>query len=296
MATALEMLKHHLKTMDDLLATQKELDDLRDYFTSLTGLDNLISGTQGQIVVFNGIASLSGYDNFTYGSTGNYSEFSIKDISLVNIGDDNVRSTGTNLYGSAIIGERNSVTAMWQSMIIGYGNYVADVDQCLIVGMDIGWWGDEPLNGPNYSIIAGRGHRARYNDYLFMTGEESLAINNWQTNILAGDTTVTASNATTVMGYSNIIYSSDYSLFVGQGIKTNENDHSFIVGKNHGAKNVDRFAIIGGQSITATESDTVYVPKLNVVTNGEGVILHSPDGTAYKLTVLNGGSLTATPV
>jgi hypothetical protein len=56
----------------------------------------------------------------------------------------------------------------------------------------------------------------------------------------------------------------------------------------------DRSVVLGGQNITGTADDTVYVPKLETVVDGEGIIMSSPNGTRYKITVDNAGNLITT--
>jgi hypothetical protein len=53
-------------------------------------------------------------------------------------------------------------------------------------------------------------------------------------------------------------------------------------------------AIIGGNNITGSTSNTVYVPELEVTSVGFGIILQSSNGTRYRVTVSNGGALTVT--
>ena len=58
----------------------------------------------------------------------------------------------------------------------------------------------------------------------------------------------------------------------------------------------DRSVVLGGQNITGTTSDTVYVPKLETDEIGQGIIMKSPDGTRYKLTIANGGTVSIVAV
>jgi hypothetical protein len=60
--------------------------------------------------------------------------------------------------------------------------------------------------------------------------------------------------------------------------------------------NGDRSVVLGGQNITGSTADTVYVPKLETDEIGEGVIMKSPDGTRYKLTIANGGTVSIVAV
>jgi len=55
-------------------------------------------------------------------------------------------------------------------------------------------------------------------------------------------------------------------------------------------------AVALGADIVANRADTTSVAELETKTVGGGVIMYSPDGTAYKLTVANGGTLTVTAI
>lgn len=54
--------------------------------------------------------------------------------------------------------------------------------------------------------------------------------------------------------------------------------------------------MLGGQNITGSTNDTVYMPKVELAETGQGIIMKSPDGTRYNLTIANGGSVTVSPV
>jgi hypothetical protein len=49
---------------------------------------------------------------------------------------------------------------------------------------------------------------------------------------------------------------------------------------------------LGGQNITGATADTVYVPKIEIAEMAQGIIMKSPDGTRYKLTIANGGTIS----
>jgi nitrogen fixation protein len=48
---------------------------------------------------------------------------------------------------------------------------------------------------------------------------------------------------------------------------------------------------LGGQNISGATADTVYMPKVELAETGQGIIMKSPDGTRYKITIANGGTL-----
>jgi hypothetical protein len=55
-------------------------------------------------------------------------------------------------------------------------------------------------------------------------------------------------------------------------------------------------AVAVGAYVTADRENYVAVTELDVKTVGGGIIMYSPDGTAYKLTVANGGTLSVAAV
>lgn len=299
MATALEMLKHHLKTLDDVVATQKELEDQRAYLLSLTGLSNLISGDNNQILTFNGSSSITSYDGFYFGITGSTTGFRMGNCyysatstkhgfgvfgidSYMTIGEGHTRPDTFYWKSSFIGGRNNAVTSTYFSIVYGEANIVNDIDYCLVLGNYQGDWGYGTIDGLDYSILFGRGGATTWSSYLLMGGEGCQSRNNWCASIIGNELGATGSYGIGMFGQYNKNISSHNTLLTGTNNTITANAH--------------RSAIIGGQNITATASDTVYVPELWVASNGKGVILQAPNGSKYKLTVTNAGALTATPV
>jgi hypothetical protein len=54
----------------------------------------------------------------------------------------------------------------------------------------------------------------------------------------------------------------------------------------------DRSVVIGGQNIVGSTNDTVYMPKIELAEVAASIIMKSPDGTRYKLTIANGGTIS----
>ena len=80
------------------------------------------------------------------------------------------------------------------------------------------------------------------------------------------------------------------------------------IGRDTQASNVDSIAfgrnastladgaVALGAAVQATRANTVSVNALEVKNNTDGIILYSPDNTAYRVTVANGGTLSVTAV
>jgi hypothetical protein len=113
-----------------------------------------------------------------------------------------------------------------------------------------------------------------------------------------GDVSHAEGNGTKANGFAShsqgqeTIAQGNYSHASGYNSKA-LSDISFIHSINSVVSGLNS-AVLGGQNITGATSNTVYVPKLETAESGEGVIMKSPDGTRYKVTVANGGTLTVT--
>ena len=100
------------------------------------------------------------------------------------------------------------------------------------------------------------------------------------TNSHAQNSTTTASGQASHAGGASTLASGDISFI-----------HSF-----NSSVTGDRSVVLGGSNITGSTDDTVYVPKIEISEIGGGVIMKSPNGTRYNLTVNNSGVLSVTIV
>lgn len=82
------------------------------------------------------------------------------------------------------------------------------------------------------------------------------------------------------------------SIVVGDGDATATD--AIAIGKTATASAVGSVAI--GTLVTAAIADTVSVKELETQTVGGGIIMYSPNGTGYKLTVSDAGALTVTAI
>ena len=104
-----------------------------------------------------------------------------------------------------------------------------------------------------------------------------------------GNTTTASGNYSHAEGYSTI--ASGFSSHAGGEGSVASGVNSFI----HSTSSIvtgARSVVLGGVNITGSTADTVYVPKLEVAETNEGIIMKSPDGTRYKVTVANGGTIS----
>ena len=108
----------------------------------------------------------------------------------------------------------------------------------------------------------------------------------------------------------NAIYPSEYGVYIGHTARHNTGGALRSIGIGYNAQTTAAEAIsIGantnttadgavalGTGITAARANTVSIKELELQTVGGGIFMKSPDGTVYKLTVANGGTLTVTAV
>ncbi len=75
-------------------------------------------------------------------------------------------------------------------------------------------------------------------------------------------------------------------------------DFSAILGGTD--NNIDAAAensiVLGGTTQSCTTSNTVMMPRIELTTIGDGIIMVSPDGTQYKVTIDNAGNLVSAAV
>ena len=130
------------------------------------------------------------------------------------------------------------------------------------------------------------------------TGYRSIAIGsgnqaNASVGVAIGNYTRAGNNAVAIGDNANTTYGAKTSaVSIGQGANAELN--AVAIGKSALAT-VDS-AVALGNGVTASRTNTTTVKELEIQTVGNGVIMYSPDGTAYKLTVANGGTLTVTAI
>ena len=160
------------------------------------------------------------------------------------------------------------------------------------------------LNVPEYS--GGTSYWVVENGGLKDTNANSLSISNTSTGSIMGGGTnnviAGTSDFSVIMGGgSNTVSSSLDGSIIGGGGNTISGDYTNIIcaGTNNYLTNTRRSAIIGGQNITGTSYDTVYVPNLNIGTVGGGASVNNlgidSSGNVVTGTTGGGGGVTIDP-
>jgi hypothetical protein len=84
------------------------------------------------------------------------------------------------------------------------------------------------------------------------------------------------------------------SVAIGRSAACTNASNSVAVGRSASAT-VDNSVALG-TNVTANRQNFVTVNEVEVSVVGGGIIMPSPDGTLYKLTIANGGTVTVSAV
>lgn len=186
------------------------------------------------------------------------------DSSIIGVGD--VDASGKNIVmGSSYI-ELSASTLLRRSLVL---NSVTS---------------DMLGDGENRAIINSFNAHIPSATYSSIINSIRAIIDSSQASFILGasgsspqDTTITGSNITSIISSVNSnAYDSNYSSILG--------------GSGNTLNNVNRSVILGGNNITATADDTVYMNNLYVTQPGEGNFYSDLDNSAGALVLLSGGT------
>jgi len=208
------------------------------------------------------------------------------------------RNANANKLNSVAIGASTFANGT-NSIAIGQGA-TAEGDTSVTIGD-----GNTNQNGPNLSIGRGNQNVASGSDIIGQNNTMGLA--NQGCTLISSNITVPAgqndfvgigrisnpsgavSNSIQIGLVSQVTNSSD-SVAIGRSSSVVNANNSVAIGRGASATVAQSAAI--GYNVTATRSDFVTVNELELKTVGGGIIMPSPDGTLYKVTVTNAGALT----
>jgi hypothetical protein len=124
----------------------------------------------------------------------------------------------------------------------------------------------------------------------------NININAGSFNVALGQGhTINGGDRLTIVGGVGVTAQDDNYTSIGNAISpTGTHTNSVAIGSGAGINNVADAVAIG--NVIADRSNFVTVEQLQVKTTGGGIIMASPDGTLYKLTVANGGTLSISAV
>ena len=226
---------------------------------SFLGMNAGFSNTTGS---YNSVLGLyAGYSN----TTGSYNSF---------LGNRAGYSNTTGSYNSflGMYAGYSNTTGSYNSFLGGNaGRYHAD--------------GATVLTDPEGCVYIGYGARGKNND-----DSNSVVIGGNTPIGLGANTTVIGTSATTLTRlYGNVATGVDAPSAAFHAIKTTEQLRLGYDASNYLAATVSST----GNLTLDTTGGTIYTPDtIENTVNGGSIILKSPDGTRYRITVANGGTLS----
>tara|TARA_R110001632_G_scaffold230426_1_gene367824 strand:+ start:2366 stop:4024 length:1659 start_codon:yes stop_codon:yes gene_type:complete len=185
------------------------------------------------------------------------------------------------------------------SIAIGQGA-TAEADTSITIGD-----GNTNQNGPNLSI--GRGNNNLAAGSTIIGQGNNMGLNNAGCQLFASNITVPAgqNDFVGIGRINNPIGSISNTIQIGLVSQVTDSANSVAIGRGSSVINANNSVAIGrdasatvgqstavGYQVTATRANFVTVNELELKTVGGGIIMPSPDGTLYKVTVTNAGALT----
>jgi hypothetical protein len=232
----------------------------------VTGTQSLYNNTTGDSNVSNGIQSL--YSN----TTGNFNTANGNAALYSNTTGNNNTANGSSALRLNATGNFNTANGSSALYFNTTGSYNTANGYAALFANTTG----------SYNAV--NGYQALFSN---TSGNYNIAIGNWalrrnitgSNNVAVGD----EAGATVFGGATNI--TPENSVFIGKGTKsgTNNDTNQIVIGYN----------AIGDGSNTARIGNT-STTALYVGGAAAGVVLKSPNGTAYKITVDNNGLLVTT--
>jgi hypothetical protein len=225
----------------------------------------------------------------TGGSTRALSQYSIANGNgTVAAGNKSVVNGNSNFAGgnnSSVEGNENLIGFYFDN-----GVYVASTKTLTFTGVDLtshfGAGGYLSRKTPNYVSQVGKISSVDY------TGGD--------THIIMDDTDDNFFPITFAYDFTDSIISYSDSIYIGNAKVIGSNNicqasDAFIGGsENMLLDTAINSAIIGGSNITGDTADTLYCTNLEIPTVAGTIIMTSADGTRYKVTMQNGGTLAIT--
>lgn len=166
------------------------------------------------------------------------------------------------------------------------------------------------MSGENVTITASASRSVGIGRQVTINAANSVAIGNYARVLSSGAGSLAMAASQTGIGAinapdsinlasgdynSNIVIGADRAIGIGASSialdKVTAAD-GIAIGTESTATAVGAVSL--GRQIVANIVDTVSVRELETQTVGGGITMYSPDGTAYKLTVANGGTLVIT--
>ena len=290
-----------LKTTDNAVigVTVKALTDGGGNATNIeisNTATNFVSGTvdfTGSTV--SGLPALIRAGSLTVGAFAN----SMRNITTTG---GSPSTSDANGWESLAFGHGNTAQGA-RTVAIGIGSTAGDSSASTGGAVSIGWAVNNTgtrsvgIGGDNVSqIVASADDQVSIGSSITNSGKESVVIgllhdNTGPRNVVIGKSCYTPVGGESVaIGSSTQVYDT-YGIAIGSSATSSAQD-GIAIGRSSNANSSGSIAL--GLNVTAGKADTVSVTELETQLAGGGITMVSPDGTEYKLTVANGGTLVIT--
>lgn len=206
-------------------------------------------------------------------------------------------ATSDSIKSADSLSTNPNTASATNTIAIGNGAFV-DVVDSIVLGQALNnsGQGSTIMIGKNWSQGFGRrGVFIGTNTVSQSVGQDDMIVigNNTSGFVFESNGGVAIGNQTQIYGSSN-----GFGIAIGYGAVSGINaltDRNVAIGYNALA-NATVGAVALGPGVTASKDNTATVNELEVAAVGGGVILYSPNGTGYKLTVSDAGALTVTAI
>jgi hypothetical protein len=244
------------------------------------GYNFIGAGVGNEIAEFSSRASIvGGVNNYNYSSRG-----------FIGGGSGN-RMEGQITDAFIGAGYYNTIISNYSSIIGGRSNTIGNFARNAVIGGGRGNTMGGSLDGVHYSFIGGG-----YNNTITGSSTQYSFI-----GAGAGHEIKDSKASSIVGGGANYIYAGGYNIITnGKGSQmVGSHSSSIIGGNNHVLNSLDNTVILGGVGVTATTSNTTYVPYLNISNIGTGTSINNlgidANGEVVVGTAGGGGGVTIDP-
>jgi hypothetical protein len=206
------------------------------------------------------------------------------------IGGKNNIASGSN---SAVIGGENNIASVIRSAVMGGSFNIASANQATVVGgqsnsattqasIVAGGFNNIVGGAGSASFVGGGGNNISNANNSAIVGGSYNIVNNEDGFIGGGESNTVSGNYSAIIGGDNNTTSGSSSAIIGGTNNTTSGARSAVIGGVSNIASGTRSVVIGGQGITGSTDDTVYVPNLNIQSNGGISFGSGPSVALYK--------------
>ncbi|MDQ4121903.1 MAG: hypothetical protein M3209_10710 [Acidobacteriota bacterium] len=284
------------------------------FFGTGAGFSNTVGGFNSYFGKDAGRANQQGISNSFFGArvginstTGDNNSFFGAFAGQSNTSGDNNSFFGTNAGLQNTEAGSNSFFGFnaGRSNTLGSGNsfFGSHAGNSNIAGHHNSFFGDGAGASNQYGtgnsyfgFSAGGGHSGSGNTFIGVGAGDSVSSGNFNTAVGNSSLSQNFGSYNTTLGYQS---GGGISVENATAIGANafvERNNSLVLGSINGVNSATADTNVGIGTTSPRSKLHISNGKIYVEANGQGVILKSPVGSCFELTVTNAGSLTTTPI